>query len=139
MPPFPRRPAPLPLRALSLALPAALALSAVGAARAQDVPKLDRVDVSGHYDNAVGTSDAASEGRFGSLLIEQRPLLRTGDLLEFVPGLIATQHSGAARPTSTSCAASTSTTAPISRPSSTACRSTCARTATARATPTSTS
>ena len=48
----------------------------------------------GHYDNGVGTSDAASEGAVGRALIEARPILRTGELLEFVPGLIVTQHSG---------------------------------------------
>ena len=52
------------------------------------------VTVVGHYDNAVGTSDAASEGTVTSGLIRNRPALRTGELLEFVPGMIVTQHSG---------------------------------------------
>ena len=52
------------------------------------------VAVVGHYDNAVGTSDAASQGRITSSLIASRPALRTGELLEFVPGMIVTQHSG---------------------------------------------
>ncbi|MGK5055718.1 TonB-dependent receptor [Janthinobacterium sp. LB2P49] len=52
------------------------------------------VRVTGHYDNAVGTSDAASQGVITSELIVNRPALRTGELLEFVPGLIVTQHSG---------------------------------------------
>jgi len=52
------------------------------------------VRVSGHYDNAVGTSDAASQGVITSELIVNRPALRTAELLEFVPGLIVTQHSG---------------------------------------------
>ena len=52
------------------------------------------VRVTGHYDNAVGTSDAASQGVITSELIINRPALRTGELLEFVPGLIVTQHSG---------------------------------------------
>jgi len=99
MPPFPRRPAPLPLplRALSLALPAALALSAAGAARAQDVPKLDPIEVRGHYENAIGTSDSASSGTITQQLIEDRPILRPGEVLELVPGLIITQHSGAGK------------------------------------------
>jgi len=59
--------------------------------------QLDKVDIAGHYDNAVGTSDAASQGRFGQLLIEQRPLLRPGALLEYVPGLVVTQHSGSGK------------------------------------------
>jgi outer membrane receptor protein involved in Fe transport len=52
------------------------------------------VRVTGHYDNAVGTSDAASQGVITTDLIVNRPALRTGELLEFVPGLIVTQHSG---------------------------------------------
>lgn len=55
---------------------------------------LTSVTVVGHYDNAVGTSDAASEGTVTSDLIRNRPALRTGELLEFVPGMIVTQHSG---------------------------------------------
>ena len=43
------------------------------------------------------------------------PALAPRRLVEYVPGMVATQHSGAARRTSTSCAASTSTTAPTSR------------------------
>ena len=52
------------------------------------------VKVPGHYNNAVGTSDAASAGTITADLIANRPALRTGELLEFVPGMIVTQHSG---------------------------------------------
>jgi outer membrane receptor protein involved in Fe transport len=52
------------------------------------------VRVVGHYDNAVGTSDAASQGVVTADLVINRPTLRTGELLEFVPGMIVTQHSG---------------------------------------------
>ena len=72
-------------------------LSTGGRAAAQAAPALDEtrtVRVAGHYDNAVGTSDAASQGVITSELIVNRPALRTGELLEFVPGLIVTQHSG---------------------------------------------
>jgi outer membrane receptor protein involved in Fe transport len=55
---------------------------------------LASVTVLGHYDNAVGTSDAASQGTVMASLIANRPALRTGELLEFVPGMIVTQHSG---------------------------------------------
>jgi len=57
-------------------------------------PALERVTVEGHYDNAVGTSDAASQGVIRRELLKSRPALRTGELLEFVPGVIVTQHSG---------------------------------------------
>ncbi len=66
----------------------------VQVARAEPVT-LDRVELSGrHYDNAIGTTDAASQGAVRAELLKSRPALRTGEVLEFVPGLIVTQHSG---------------------------------------------
>lgn len=57
--------------------------------------QLDRVEVTGrHYDNAVGSSDAASQGTIRAELLKSRPALRPGEVLEFVPGVIVTQHSG---------------------------------------------
>ncbi|MBL0730393.1 TonB-dependent receptor [Piscinibacter sp. HJYY11] len=56
---------------------------------------LDPVEVTGrHYDNAVGTSDSASQGVIRAELMKSRPALRPGEVLEFVPGVIVTQHSG---------------------------------------------
>ncbi len=52
------------------------------------------VEVIGHYQTAIGTSDAASEGSVTHKRIESRPLLRPGELVELVPGMIVTQHSG---------------------------------------------
>jgi hypothetical protein len=59
--------------------------------------QLDKVEISGHYDNSVGSSDSASQGVFGQQLIEARPLLRPGALLEYVPGPVVTQHSGSGK------------------------------------------
>ena len=56
--------------------------------------QLETVTVQGNYNNAVGTSDAASQGSVTSKLIESRPTLRPAEVLEFVPGVIVTQHSG---------------------------------------------
>ncbi|MBE7417002.1 MAG: TonB-dependent receptor [Ideonella sp.] len=53
-----------------------------------------RVTVEGHYDNAVGSSDAASQGTIRAELLKSRPPQRPGEVLEFVPGVIVTQHSG---------------------------------------------
>jgi len=52
------------------------------------------VQVIGHYETGIGTSDAASEGSVTWRRIESRPLLRPGELVELVPGMIVTQHSG---------------------------------------------
>ena len=76
---------------------AALAVSiATGAAaQAQTEPAaLERVVVEGNYLNAIGSSDAASQGTVTSKLIEYRPTLRPAEVLEFVPGVIVSQHSG---------------------------------------------
>jgi outer membrane receptor protein involved in Fe transport len=55
---------------------------------------LSPVQVVGHYDNAVGTSDAASQGVILGTLLQDIPLLRPGEVLEAIPGLVVTQHSG---------------------------------------------
>ena len=62
------------------------------AAMAQSNPA--PVVITGHYNNAVGTSDAASQGVIEAALLKSRPALRPGEVLEFVPGVIVTQHSG---------------------------------------------
>ena len=83
------------MRNVSGGLASALLVLAAPCASADDNPAaLSRVTVVGHYDNAVGTSDAASQGTVTANLIANRPALRTGELLEFVPGMIVTQHSG---------------------------------------------
>jgi hypothetical protein len=69
-----------------------LGLVAGGLAAAQNAPQ--QIEVTGHYDNALGTSDAASQGTINAKLLESRPALRPGEVLEFVPGVIVTQHSG---------------------------------------------
>jgi outer membrane receptor protein involved in Fe transport len=63
-------------------------------AAAGETAPLAIVQVTGHYNNAVGTSDAASQGSITADLIAARPAMRTAELLEFVPGMIVTQHSG---------------------------------------------
>jgi outer membrane receptor for Fe3+-dicitrate len=55
---------------------------------------IPEVLVQAHYDNAVGTTDAASQGTVNGVLLQDIPLLRPGEVLETVPGLVVTQHSG---------------------------------------------
>jgi outer membrane receptor protein involved in Fe transport len=57
----------------------------------------EEIHVTGHYENAIGTSDAASAGKITQQLVEDRPILRPGEVLELVPGLVITQHSGAGK------------------------------------------
>ncbi len=52
------------------------------------------VIVKGSRADMQGIADSASEGIVTKKQFETRPLLRAGDLMEVVPGLIATQHAG---------------------------------------------
>lgn len=84
------------VRSLStrVALLTALSLFAVSNSRAQETKEEEAIRVIGHYENAIGTSDAASQGAITPGLIESRPVSRPAEVLEYVPGLIITQHSG---------------------------------------------
>jgi len=50
--------------------------------------------IEGQRTNLIGSSQSASEGVIGQVELSQRPTLRTGEILEMVPGLVVTQHSG---------------------------------------------
>jgi hypothetical protein len=54
----------------------------------------DDVEVSARRDDLVGIAASSSEGTTGRQDLERRPILRAGELVETVPGAIATQHSG---------------------------------------------
>jgi len=56
--------------------------------------RLSEVIVTGRADNLVGIAESATQGTVGSTQLEERPLLRSGELLETVPGVIITQHAG---------------------------------------------
>jgi outer membrane receptor protein involved in Fe transport len=66
-------------------------------AHAGGIQTLDTVDVTGTADDLVGVADSATQGTVVAGQIEGRPLLRPGELLETVPGLIVTQHSGSGK------------------------------------------
>jgi hypothetical protein len=57
----------------------------------------DEIQVIDRASDMVGVADSASEGVTGRKQLEQRPVLRPGDLLETVPGVIITQHSGSGK------------------------------------------
>lgn len=56
--------------------------------------EMEEVVVEGRNANLVGVAISASEGVVGQKEIALRPLLRTGEVLELVPGMVVTQHSG---------------------------------------------
>jgi hypothetical protein len=74
--------------------PAASSGDASIVAQASTQQQLPTVQINGNYINSVGSSDAASAGTVTSKLIESRPTLRPAEVLEFIPGVIVTQHSG---------------------------------------------
>lgn len=55
---------------------------------------LEEVVISAKRTDLVGKVQSASQGTVTRLQLEMRPVLRTGELLETVPGLVVTQHSG---------------------------------------------
>jgi Carboxypeptidase regulatory-like domain/TonB-dependent Receptor Plug Domain/TonB dependent receptor len=52
------------------------------------------INVQGREDDLVGIANSATQGTVGAKEIQDRPILRSGELLEAVPGLIITQHAG---------------------------------------------
>jgi hypothetical protein len=54
----------------------------------------ERVEVRARADDLVGIASSATEGATGHADLERRPILRAAELVETVPGVIATQHSG---------------------------------------------
>ena len=47
--------------------------------------------------NLIGMTASASQGEVNQAQFEYRPLSRNGELLEVVPGVLATQHSGSGK------------------------------------------
>ncbi len=52
------------------------------------------INVQGREDDLIGIADSATQGTVGAKEIEDRPILRSGEVLETIPGLIITQHAG---------------------------------------------
>lgn len=55
---------------------------------------LEHIVITGKAENLLGEAVTASKGQSDREELLERPFLRRGELLEVVPGLIATQHSG---------------------------------------------
>ncbi len=76
----------LPLRIGEIETPLLIALS-VGGVRTS-------IDVQGREDDLTGIANSATQGTVGAAQLQDRPILRSGEVLETVPGLIITQHAG---------------------------------------------
>lgn len=53
--------------------------------------------IEGYRSHNLGQTLSVSEGEISEVEIAIRPILRTGELLEFVPGMVVTQHSGSGK------------------------------------------
>ena len=52
------------------------------------------INVQSRADSLIGIADSATQGTVGGTEIQDRPILRSGEVLETVPGVIITQHAG---------------------------------------------
>ena len=62
------------------------------AADAESAATVDSVIVTAKRNDSIGTAVSASAGVVGGVELSQRPILRQGELLEAVPGMIVTAH-----------------------------------------------
>jgi len=60
----------------------------------KSITVLPEVLVSGRQDSLIGITNSATNGVIGTDEISNRPLLRVGEIIETIPGLIVTQHAG---------------------------------------------
>jgi hypothetical protein len=56
--------------------------------------RLPDVIVQGRQDSLLDVADSATQGTTGAAQLRDRPVLRSGEILETVPGVIVTQHAG---------------------------------------------
>jgi hypothetical protein len=62
-----------------------------------DPVTLETINVQGRATDLIGVADSASQGVVGQPEFKYRPLSRVGELVEVVPGALATQHSGSGK------------------------------------------
>jgi hypothetical protein len=52
------------------------------------------INVQGREDDLIGVAESGTQGTVSATEIQDRPILRSGEVLETVPGVIITQHAG---------------------------------------------
>lgn len=57
----------------------------------------EKIIVYGRAEKLIGTAKSASDGVVGYDDFTTRPMLRVGELVEVIPGMVATQHSGSGK------------------------------------------
>jgi hypothetical protein len=58
------------------------------------VMRMNALVVKDRSDELIGVADSATQGTIGATELANRPLLRAGEILETIPGVIITMHSG---------------------------------------------
>src|SRR5574343_766181 len=71
-----------------------LAAALAGPAHPAGMPTLQEVTVSSTSHDLIGVAGSATEGTVTARQLANRPLLRPAEVMEAVPGMIVTQHSG---------------------------------------------
>jgi len=80
---------------LAVAIMASLSAMAVSAQPGSG--EIEEIIVFGRNTDLVGSAEAASEGSVGGADLLVRPLFKTAELLESMPGMVAVQHSGSGK------------------------------------------
>jgi hydrogenase/urease accessory protein HupE len=70
------------------------AISTQEVAKPKGAVELEDITIVERADSQVGIADSASQGNIGQAQLKYRPITRPSEVLETVPGLISTQHSG---------------------------------------------
>ncbi|WP_019865431.1 TonB-dependent receptor [Methylovulum miyakonense] len=65
--------------------------------RKEEPVQLETVEIEGRATDLIGIASSASQGVVGQPEFKYRPLSRVGELVEVVPGALATQHSGSGK------------------------------------------
>ena len=76
---------------------ASILLTASASAHDPKDEDIEVVTIEGRQTSLFGEAISASEGIVSGEEISKRPLLRTGEVLELVPGMVVTQHSGSGK------------------------------------------
>ena len=88
------------MRAPALLAVATLTTLGSSPTRAADVdagPAISEVVVIGRSGNLIGVAESASQGQVSAADLALRPLLRPAEIVEQIPGVIITQHSGSGK------------------------------------------
>jgi len=86
-----------PGHAGKLAVAIMASLSAMAVSGQPGSGEIEEIIVFGRNTDLVGSAEAASEGSVGGADLLVRPLFKTAELLESMPGMVAVQHSGSGK------------------------------------------